>query len=103
MVRAISLATGEDYGYIYYLLYDNAETNSCDMLNKGCYRQILEEHFGLKPRYGRGRTVDEIAKKYRDNRVIMRTQGHLTSSVNGDCFDIWDCRSDVVDLFWVVE
>lgn len=101
--RAISLATDTDYWFIYYLLYDNSESRSCDMLTKGCYRQILEDYFGLTPQYGRGRTVDEIAQMYKNDRVIMRTKGHAVASINGDIYDLFDCRDYIVDEYWVVE
>lgn len=101
--RAISLATKSDYAFIYYLLYDNANSNDCDMLVKGCYRNVIEDFFGLTPHYGKGLTVNEIAKKHKNNRVILRIDGHLTCCINGDCWDIWDCGPEIVDEYWVVE
>lgn len=101
--RAISLGTDSDYGFIYYLLYNNSEQNECDMLVKGCYRQILEDKFYLKPRKAYGRTVGEIAKRFRCSKVIIRINGHLTCSVNGNVWDLWDCSDEQADEYWVVE
>lgn len=101
--RAISLATESDYAFIYYLLYNNSGENDCDMLVKGCYRHILEEHFGLNPRKARGRTVLDIAKKHKDSRVIIRIFGHLTCAINSCVYDIWDCSNEIADEYWVVE
>lgn len=100
--RAISLATNSDYGFIYYLLYTNAGEKECDMLVKGCYRQILEEHFDLKPRRAYGKTVGEIGRRYRDNSVIIRIRGHLTCTVRGNVWDLWDCSDEIADEYWVV-
>lgn len=101
--RAISLATKNDYGFVYYLLYSNAIENGCDRLTKMCYRQILENKFDLRANNGNGRTVGEIADTYKNNRVIMRLQGHLTSSCYGTVYDLWNCLDKVVDEFWVID
>ena len=101
--RAISLATDADYAFIYYLLQANAYENNCDMLTKMCYRKIIEDRFGLTAKSGYGHTVGEIADKYPNNRVIMRTNGHLTCSVKNSVIkDLFDCRSEIVDEYWVV-
>lgn len=67
-----------------------------------CYRNLLEKEFGLQSHYGRGRTVREIAYRYPHNRVIMRVYGHLTTSVNGECLDTFDCTDEIVDEYWVI-
>ena len=100
--RAISLATDNDYYYIQYLLHNNAYSNRCDMLTKVCYRNLLEDLFELEPRYGNGRTVVEVARRYPDNKVIMRIDSHLTCSCYGVVKDIWDCSHELVDEYWVV-
>ena len=101
--RAISLAVNENYYVVDHLLRDNSNINSCDKLTKSCYRELLENYYGLIPRYGNGMTVQEVARMYPHNRVIMRVYAHLTCSINGKVYDIFDCSKDVVDEFWVVE
>ena len=100
--RAISTAMDMDYYEVEDLLYKNSKYQSCDTLTKSCYRNLLEKEFGLKSHYGRGRTVQEIAYRYPHNRVIMRVCGHLTTSVNGECLDTFDCTDEIVDEYWVI-
>ena len=63
---------------------------------------LLENDFGLKSHYGRGKTVAEIAHRYPRNNVIMRVYAHLTSSVCGNVYDLFDCTEEIVDEYWVV-
>ena len=100
--RAISTAMDMDYYDVEDLLYKNSKYNSCDKLTKSCYRSLLENNFGLQSKYGRGKTVQEIASMYPHNRVIMRIYGHLTTSVNGESLDTFDCTQEIVDEYWVV-
>ena len=101
--RAISTAMDMDYYEVEDLLYKNSKYQSCDTLTKSCYRNLLEKEFGLQSHYGRGRTVREIAHRYPHNRVIMRVYGHLTTSINGECLDTFDCTDEVVDEYWIVK
>lgn len=103
VTRAISFALNEDYHYIGFLLYQNAEKYGCDRLTKVCYRQVLEDKFGLKPQRGHGRTVEEIADIYPYDKVIMRVSGHMTMSDSGIVFDIFPPLDMVVDEYWVVD
>ena len=100
--RAISTALDLDYYEIKRLLHKNSNYNSCDAILKSCYRHLLENDFGLKSHYGRGKTVAEIAHRYPHNNVIMRVYAHLTSSVCGNVYDLFDCTEEIVDEYWVV-
>lgn len=89
--RAISTAMDMDYYDVANLLALNGESQSCDMLTKSCYIRVLERKFGLKSHYCNGKTVNEIARMYPDNRVIMRVCAHLTCSLYGKVYDTFDC------------
>ena len=102
VTRAMALALKEDYHYIGYLLYKNAENNYCDRLTKKCYRQLLERKFGLQPRYGKGQSVGDVADMYPNSTIIARIAGHVTCIKNNCVYDLWDCRSDICDEYWVV-
>lgn len=101
--KAISLATNTDYYFIYYLLYDNAHKNCCEMLLRDCYTNILEDVFGLVRHCPHNKTVLEIAQAYPNNNVIIRIDGHLTCSICSVINDIWNCSDEFVTDFWVVE
>lgn len=100
--RAISLALGKDYNFVEYLLESNALHNNCDMLVKNCYRQMLEDKYGLEAQNGDFKTVKEIASKLHNKIVLFRLNGHLTVAINGDIYDIWNCENEKVDEFWIV-
>lgn len=102
VTRAMSLALNKDYRYIRRELYRNAKKNGCDRLTKICYRQILEDKFGLQQRYGQDQTVGHIADLYPYHNVIMRVTGHLTCSSKGTIYDLFDCRDEIVDEYWVI-
>lgn len=98
--RAISLATGKDYYFIEYLLYNNATENDCDMLTKKCYKNVLE-YLDFKEYKATGQKVIDIANEYPYDIVIIRIDGHLTASIYGTIYDIWDCQYKHADMFWI--
>jgi hypothetical protein len=80
-----------------------ADAEECDALCVCCYHHLLEDGFGLEPRYDYSRhTVGEIAERYRDRKIIIRVEGHLTCAAYGDVLDIWDCSDELVDCYWLV-
>ena len=62
----------------------------------------MEKVYGLEPVFADGETVYDIADEYNDRIVIMRLSGHLTASLYGTIYDLWDCRDEYVDVYWVV-
>ena len=103
VTRAISLATGIKYQTILKLLSLIAYRYDCDKLCLCYYRHLLEDVFGYKPHYcDNGETVMDIAEKYKNNKVIIRIDGHLSSSLYGVVNDIWDCTQEEVDVYWIV-
>lgn len=102
--RAIAFALDRDYYEIEDLLYKNSQKCECEELTKSCYRNLLENYFGLSASRGFGRTVQQIANIFPYNKVIMRVHGHLTASdFGGKITDIFDCSNEIVDEFWVVK
>lgn len=102
--KAISTATGLLYAAVDNLLELTAEYNDCDKLCVCCYNKLLSDilcyrRFDCDYEY----TVSEIAKMYPRNKLIIRVEGHLTSSVYGVTLDIWDCSNEFVDCYWVIE
>lgn len=101
--RAISKATELPYREIEKKLYLISEVFECDELCVCCYQHLLEKVFGLTQRNANGMSVGKIAKDFKRNRVIIRINGHLTCSIYGTVYDIWDCTDEIADVFWVVE
>lgn len=100
--RAISLATDTDYEIVMELLENNGIMKDCDDLCVDCYSKMLSD-IGFQIKNGRGASVETIAKHYPDNTLLLRLGGHLTCCINGECFDLWDCTQEPVDVYWVVE
>lgn len=103
VVRAISTALNLDYNYILQELFKISNYFNCDMLVKDCYKILLSEQFELPMYYGNGNSVEKIARDFRDKNLILRIDGHLVASKNGNVFDTWDSSKEIVDVFWIVE
>ncbi|MBR5202891.1 MAG: hypothetical protein IKW45_06470 [Clostridia bacterium] len=104
VTRAISLASGIPYKAVSKLLKVTATEERCDELCVCCYHHLLEETLGYRVKFARNKErVEDIAKEYKNNIVIVRIDGHLTACVYGTCVDIWDCTKEIVDCFWIVQ
>jgi hypothetical protein len=101
--RAIKDATGLEYYEVEEKLHLIAELFNCETLCVCCYRHLLENVFGLTPISAQGMTVHEIATAFSDKIVLIRLNGHLTVSKYGIIYDLWDCREEIADIFWIVE
>lgn len=102
--RAISTATGLKYEAVEKLLALTACNYDCDKLSVDCYHNLLDGTLCYKQRTcKRDETVGELAERYRDKRLIIRINGHLTCSLYGTIVDIWDCTNKTADVFWIVE
>jgi hypothetical protein len=100
--RAISKATDIPYEIVEIKLEAIGELFECEELCVCCYHHLLEKVFGLKQKFANGKTVKEIAKEFDDCKVIIRIDGHLTCSLYGIVYDIWDCTDEIADVFWIV-
>ncbi len=104
VTRAISITSGVPYKAVSKLLQITAEENDCDELCMFCYRKLLEETLGYRIMYPKEtKRVEDVAKEYPNNTLIVRIDGHLTACMYGVCVDIWDCTQEKVDCFWIVQ
>lgn len=102
--RAISTATGLCYDAVLNLLDITADTYECETLCVCCYNHLLEDVLCYRKEECRyKRTVEEVASQYPRNKLIIRVDSHLTSSINGTILDIWDCSRELVDCFWIIQ
>lgn len=101
--RAISTATGLSYDAVDNLLKITASEYECDKLCICCYKNLLTDILCYHCIYCKfSKTVEEVASEYPNNKLIIRVNEHLTSSINGVILDIWDCSQELVDCFWIV-
>lgn len=101
--RAISTATGLFYDAVDNLLRVTANEYDCEELCVCCYHNLLEDIL-CYPRHSVyfDKTVEEVASEHPNNRLIIRVDAHLTTSIYGTILDIWDCSDELVDCFWIV-
>ena len=101
--RAISTATGLNYEAVNKLLSMTTFSHMCDKLCVCCYHNLLEGVLGYERQTCQnGETVEQIAQRYPHDKLIIRINAHLTSSIKGTVYDIWDCSQKPVDCYWVV-
>ena len=101
--RAISRATRLSYKNIEHKLKLIGELCDCDELCVCCYNHLLENVFGLKSKKANGKLVRDVVNDYNENILLLRLEGHLTMAEFGVVYDLWDCRDEKVDIFWIVD
>lgn len=101
--RAISTATGLNYKAVNNLLELTADTYNCDKLCLCCYHNLLENILCYERINCRSNeTVEDVARKYSRDVILVRIDNHLTTIIKGTILDIWDCSKELVDCFWFV-
>ena len=102
VIRAITTATGMSYYQIISMLKINGDIFECDELNVRCYEKLLDYDFGLPHLVGKGKTASEIALDFPQDILLLRMEGHLTTSIYGVIHDIWDCSDEIITDFWIL-
>lgn len=102
VTRAIALASGLPYDIISDKLYYISQLLECEALCVCCYQHLLDCVFNYDRLPCKGYTVGEIASKYSNSILLIRIDGHLTCSINGTIYDLWDCTDELADIVWVV-
>ena len=101
--RAISTATGLNYKAVSNLLSLTADAYDCEKLCLCCYHNLLEKILCYKRvTCYQDETVEDIARKYPRDTILVRIDAHLTSIIKGNILDIWDCSNEFVDCFWFI-
>lgn len=102
VVRSITLAMNIPYEEVVYLLSLNSKEYNCNCLNKLCYEKLLDYDFGLPHYISKDKTAQEVANDFPNDILILRMEGHLSCSICGDIFDIFDCSELIITDFWIV-
>lgn len=103
VIRAISTALGIDYFEVMEMLHLNGELFQCDDLSVRCYEKLLDYDFDLPHFVGNGKNAETVALDFCDDIVILRMNGHLSVSVFGVIYDIFDCSEEIITDFWIVD
>lgn len=102
VIRSISTATGMSYYDVICKLKINGDIFECDELNVRCYEKLLDFDLNLPHYTSKNRTAQEVAEDFCDDIVILRMEGHLSVSVYGVIWDIWNCCDQIITDFWLV-
>tara|TARA_R100000773_G_scaffold44034_1_gene43799 strand:- start:724 stop:1137 length:414 start_codon:yes stop_codon:yes gene_type:complete len=109
VIRAIAIATETDYKEVMTKLFEIGLEVGQMPNNKKCY-EIYLNHLGwvkkspLKKSNGKKYKVKNISKFFTSYKnVIIHTTRHLTTLVDGDLNDTWDCREWCANSYYIKE
>lgn len=101
-IRAISCATGKSWDYVYEHLSDIAQSQGA-MMNDGAFLlDYLDRRYERVP-FKEGSTVYEVAKKYKDNIILITMRGHIVCAKYGRIYDTFDSTNREAEFVWIVK
>jgi hypothetical protein len=108
VVRAISIATEKDYLDVRDGLFDVAKEIGFMPNDTKTYRLYLKRNGWVRKsplKNGRKKyKVKNISKFFiKGQNVIIHTSHHLTTLIDGDLNDTWDCREWCANSYYVEE
>lgn len=91
-VRAISLATGKSWDFIYKVLSEFARKEAVMMDNIKYIDKFLDSNFLKVYSHNSGykMTVDEAAKNFNRGVYLITMQNHITCCIDGTIYDIFN-------------
>lgn len=91
-VRAISLATGKSWDFIYKILSEFARKEAVMMDNIKYIDKFLDSNFLKVYSHNSGykMTVDEAAKEFNRGVYLITMQNHITCCIDGIIYDIFN-------------
>lgn len=100
--RAISTVSGMKYETVEQLLKATAIEYDCPELCVCCYHNLIEEMLGYELLDEWGMTAGEFAKAHPKGTYLLRMDGHITTCIDGEIWDIWNCSRRIVTHCWYV-
>ena len=103
VTRAMSLASGLKYSTIRKKLFHTKELLECDSpYCPTCYSFLVQQVLGGVPKNCDGMTIGEFADFHPNGTYLIRIDGHLTTLIDGNLYDIFDCRNRLCHIAWKV-
>lgn len=99
-IRAISMAEGKTWDRTYDKLSDLAQEKGTLLNNRDFIIEYLDLRYRRVPVHGL--TTGEVADLYKDHTVLITMPGHITVSIKGMVYDVFDCRSERAEYAWLV-
>ena len=107
VVRAIAIATEQDYLVVRDGLFEVAKEIGFMPSDNKTFQLYLERIGWIRKsplKHGNKKyKLKNVGKFFTNQNVIIITSGHLTSLVDGDLNDTWDCRNWKANSYWVKE
>lgn len=103
VTRAISLASGLSYPEIRRKLFHSSKLLNCEKLCSTCYSFLIEHVLKCRPIKCDNMTVREFADLHPYGIYLVRMAGHISTIINGDCYDIWNCLDQKLTNSWKVK
>ena len=106
VIRAVAIATEQDYMEVFNALFEIGKELGRMPNDKQCYERYLTSKGWVKQSPLRNwekkkYRVKKLGSKFKDQSVIIHTTNHLTTLVNGDINDTWDCREWCANSYYV--
>lgn len=102
VTRAISLASGIEYPHIRRKLFHTAKLLGCMKLCWSCYSFLLTQVLGYRQVNCDGMSLAQFADNNPNGTYLVRIDQHLTTIVNGNLIDTFDCRNEMCHIAWKV-
>jgi len=108
VVRALCKALNLSWLDVYSELNEVAMKKQIMPSDNKCFKEVLTnygfEYVGIRNVKDVKRdTVQTFAKKNNKGTYILSIANHLTTIVDGDWFDIWDCGHKCVSSYYVLK
>ena len=106
VIRALTVATGEDYYKVLKDLYELQVATGYDMAEKRSIDRYLEQngwtkHKQPKKPNGKKYLVGEINQLINDgDPAVVSLAGHLTAVKDDHLVDVWDCRYKTIGNYY---
>ena len=107
VVRAISIATEKDYLVVRDGLFEVSKEIGFMPNDTETYRLYLQRNGWLRYsplKNGRRKyKVKNVGRFFKGINVIIHTSHHLTTLIDGDLNDTWDCREWCANSYYIKE
>ena len=99
-IRAISVATGKSWDYVYEKLSDIAQAQGTMMDNRDFIIDYLDRRYDRVTAHGK---VGEVAERYKDYILLITMRGHITTSIYGIIYDTFNPSDREVEYAWIIK
>lgn len=101
VIRAVSTVEEKTWNETYKELSILAMKKGLLLDDVNFVRPLLDSKY--KRTCSNNETIGQFADKHKKGKYLLTTKGHITSLIDGNIVDTWDCRNKVLECAWKVE